>query len=55
MLALKDTDELLEYFYDVCEVSGCEHEATDFYELEAGGINVCDVHYREIDNQIHFL
>jgi hypothetical protein len=55
VLALKDTIELLEYFYNVCEVSGCEQEASDFYELEDSGINVCDVHYKEIDNQIHFL
>lgn len=55
MLVLKDTDELLGYTYDVCEVSGCEEEAVNFYELQSTGVNVCDIHYKEIDNQIHFL
>lgn len=48
MLVIKDTDELLEYFYDVCEVSGCDTEATDFYESDTHALNLCDGHYREI-------
>jgi|Laugrespbdmm15dd_1035085.scaffolds.fasta_scaffold224197_1 hypothetical protein len=48
MLVIKDTDELLEYFYDVCEVSGCDVEATDFYESDTDALNLCDSHYREI-------
>lgn len=51
MLALKDTDELLGYFYDVCEVSACDEESTDFYESDTQALNLCENHYREISNK----
>lgn len=50
MLALKDPIDLDDYTYNVCEISGCDEEATDLYEDEDYIVNVCDKHYRELDN-----
>lgn len=51
MFALKDTDELLEYSYDVCEVSACDDESTDFYESDTQALNLCESHYREMSSK----
>lgn len=51
MLALKDTTELMEYSYDVCEISGCETEATDFYESDDISAYLCHGHYRDFLNK----
>lgn len=48
MLALKDTEEMLEYDYKVCEVSNCEDEATDIYNSYDMAIDVCDYHYSDM-------
>ncbi len=50
MLALKDTSELLEYSYKVCEVSGCDEEATDFYESDRS-LDLCFPHYKDIQDR----
>lgn len=44
MLGLKDPHEVDEYLYKVCEISGCEEEATEIYEDESKVIDVCDQH-----------
>lgn len=49
MLELKDTSELDEYTYKVCEISGCDDEATDFYEDRS--LNLCYGHYKHILHQ----
>ncbi len=46
MLAIKDNSEIDGYTYKVCEISGCEDEATEIYEDETKVINVCDSHDR---------
>jgi nucleoside 2-deoxyribosyltransferase len=49
MLALKDTSELLEYNYKVCEISGCESESADIYESDERTIDACDYHIRDLE------
>lgn len=49
MLGLKDTSELLEYSYKVCEISGCENEAADIYESDNRIIDACEFHIRDLD------
>lgn len=49
MLALKDTSELLEYNYKVCEISNCENEAEDIYETDNRIVDACHFHLRELD------
>jgi hypothetical protein len=45
MLGLKDSKELDEYIYRVCEISSCEEESTDVFESSDNRIiNVCDIH-----------
>jgi hypothetical protein len=53
MLTLKDTNELDEYTYKVCEVSACDDEATDFYEEES--LDLCYNHYRYMIHQEHLF
>ena len=53
MLALKDTSELDEYTYKVCEISGCDAEATDFYEEEA--LDLYYNHHRYMIHQEHLF
>lgn len=50
MLELKDLEDIDSYSYQVCEILSCEHETTDFYEEGEHAINVCDRHYKELDN-----
>jgi len=54
MLGLKDIDEVIEYNYRVCEVYGCEQEATEFYERDTRNIDVCLTHYREIQRYSYY-
>lgn len=49
MLGLKDSSELLEYRYKVCEISGCENEAEDVYETDERIIDACHYHLRELE------
>ena len=49
MLALKDTSDLLEYNYKVCEISSCENEADDIYETEEKIIDACPFHLKELE------
>ena len=49
MLALKETSDTLEYNYKVCEISGCENEATDIYETDERIVDACDLHLRELE------
>jgi hypothetical protein len=49
MLALKDTSELLEYNYKVCEISNCENEAEDIYETDNRIVDACHFHLRELE------
>lgn len=46
MLGLKDSKELDDYRYNVCEISACEAECTDIFESASDDriINVCDLH-----------
>lgn len=48
MFAIKDSAELDEYTYKVCEISGCETEADELYEGDRT-IDVCTYHYRELE------
>lgn len=54
MLGLKDIDEVIEYNYRVCEVFGCEAEATEFFERDTRDIDLCLMHYREIQRSYYF-
>lgn len=49
MLSLKDTSELLEYNYKVCEISGCEKESIDIYETEERIVDACEHHLKELE------
>lgn len=55
MLVLKDTHELYEYNYKVCEISGCEDESEELYEHDDTAIDLCHEHYREIRNKEYLL
>lgn len=56
MLELKDTSELLEYGYKVCEIFNCENESYDVYELEDEKIiDACPKHLRELDNHLFWI
>ena len=52
MLGLKDFSDLDGYIYRVCEILSCEEEASELYEGEpsARAIDVCERHYKELDN-----
>lgn len=53
MLGLKDINEVIEYNYRVCEVFGCDEEATEFLERDLRSIDVCLVHYIEIQRNYY--
>jgi len=55
MLILKDTHELYEYNYQVCEVSGCDDESYDLYEHDDTAVDLCKEHYREVRNKDYIL
>ena len=49
MLSLKDTSEILEYSYKVCEISGCENEAEDIYDTDERIVDACHSHLKELE------
>ena len=49
MLAIKDSADLYEYNYKVCEILSCENEADDIYETDENRIiDVCDSHMKQL-------
>jgi hypothetical protein len=50
MLSLKDSSELDDYTYKVCELSGCDSEATEFYESDKMAVDLCYSHFHHILN-----
>jgi len=46
MLEIKSNAEIDDYGYKVCEIYGCEEEATEIYDDDVKIINVCDSHDR---------
>ncbi len=55
MLGIKDSEDVYDYNYKVCEILSCENESEDIYETEEGRIiDVCEQHLKQLDVN-HYL
>jgi hypothetical protein len=54
MLGLKDINEVIKYNYNVCEIYDCDEVATNFYEKETRNIDLCLIHYMEIQRTAYY-
>lgn len=44
MIRLKSKEELIDFDFEICRISGCNEEATDLFTTETMIIDVCKDH-----------